>query len=271
MSADLDRLLQRLAEEDRLLTAYSGGADSALLAYAAHQVLGDRAMAVTAVSASLPARERRAARDFARAHGMAHVEVCTDELDRDEYVANTGNRCFHCKSALFDALTPLARISGAAVALGTNLDDLGDHRPGQAAARERAAVFPLVDAGLSKAAVRRISAELGLQTADKPAAACLSSRIAYGDEVSAELLARIERAEEALADLGFTPARVRSHAGGTIARIEIDSPQLDAALARRPELVAAVSAAGFTFCTLDLAGFRSGSMNALLQLTVLRS
>src|SRR5659263_546897 len=125
---------------------------------------------------------------------MAHVEVCTDELDRDEYVANTGNRCFHCKSALFDAIGPLATMMNASMALGTNLDDLGDHRPGQAAAISRGAVFPLVDAGLSKADVRAISAELGLSTADKPAAACLSSRIAYGDEVTSQLLSRIERA-----------------------------------------------------------------------------
>jgi uncharacterized protein len=268
MSVELDQLLDRLRREVRLVTAYSGGADSALLAYAAHQVLGERALAVTAVSASLPARERRAARAFATDHGLAHVEVSTDELDRDEYVANTGNRCFHCKSALFDALTPIARMTGAAMALGTNLDDLGDHRPGQAAARDRGAVFPLVDAGLTKADVRRISAELGLVTADKPAAACLSSRIAYGDPVTAELLARIEQAEAALSDLGFTAFRVRSHAEGTVARIEIDSDQFDLVVSRRDEIAAVVRASGFTFCALDLAGFRSGSMNALLQLTV---
>src|SRR5659263_81997 len=147
---------------------------------------------------------------------MAHVEVCTDELDRDEYVANTGNRCFHCKSALFDAIGPLATMMNASMALGTNLDDLGDHRPGQAAATSRGAVFPLVD-------------------------------------------------------LGFAPARVRAHADGTVARIELDTTQLNEAILRRAELVAAVRATGFTFCALDLAGFRSGSMNALLQLTVLRS
>lgn len=271
MSAELDRLLDRLADERRLLTGYSGGADSALLAYAAHQVLGVRAIAVTAVSASLPSRERRSARDFAREHGMAHVEVCTDELDRGEYVANTGNRCYHCKSALFDAFGPIAAMMDASMAIGTNLDDLGDHRPGQAAAASRGAVFPLVDAGLRKADVRAVSAELGLRTAEKPAAACLSSRIAYGDEVTAELLSRIEDAEVALADLGFAPARVRAHADGTVARIELDAAQLDLAIARRAELVAAVCATGFTFCSLDLAGFRSGSMNALLKLTVLGS
>lgn len=271
MSVKLDRLLCRLADEERLLTGYSGGADSALLAYAAHHVLGSQAIAVTAVSASLPSRERRFARAFAREHAMAHVEVSTDELDREEYVANTGNRCFHCKSALFDAIGPLATMMNASMALGTNLDDLNDHRPGQAAANARGAIFPLVDAGLSKADVRAISAELGLNTADKPAAACLSSRIAYGDEVTSELLARVEHAEVALEDLGFAPARVRAHAQGTIARIELATTQLSEAVLRREELVTAIRSAGFTFCSLDLAGFRSGSMNALLPLTVSRS
>ncbi len=265
---DLARLEQRLAQEDRLVVAFSGGADSALLATVAHRVLGARALAVTAVSASLPATERAAARDFARAQGMAHVEVATDELERPEYVANTGQRCFHCKSALFDAMTPIAAALGARMALGTNLDDLGDHRPGQAAAAERGAVFPLVDAGLSKAAVRAVSAELGLVTATKPAAACLSSRIAYGDEVTAAALARVEAAEESLHALGFAECRVRAHADGTVARVEVLGEQLPAALARRVELDTLVRAAGFTFATLDLAGFRSGSMNTLLPLTL---
>ncbi len=262
----LEVLTARLGQESRLLVAFSGGADSALLAVMAHRVLGDHALAVTAVSASLPASERAAAREFARTQGMQHVEVNTDELDRPEYVANTGNRCFHCKSALFDAMGPLATMMGARMALGTNLDDLGDHRPGQAAARERGAVFPLVDAGLSKADVRAISAELGLRTADKPAAACLSSRVAYGDPVTPQLLARIEQAEESLAALGFRALRVRSHADGTVARVEVGDAELSQAFDRRDEIRDLVRAAGFTFATLDLAGFRSGSMNQLLVL-----
>jgi uncharacterized protein len=263
----LDRLVARLGQEERLVVAYSGGADSALLAVVAHRVLGDRALAVTAISASLPASEQRAARAFAREHGFAHLEVCTDELDRPDYVANSGDRCFHCKSALFDAITPLVNLTGARVALGTNLDDLGDHRPGQAAAVGYGAVFPLVDAGLTKADVRSISADLGLATADKPAAACLSSRIAYGDAVTPALLARIEAAEESLSAAGFHRFRVRAHAAGTLARIEIHEAELDDAYERREELLAMVRAAGFTFTTLDLDGFRSGSMNALLTLT----
>ncbi|MBN9099923.1 MULTISPECIES: ATP-dependent sacrificial sulfur transferase LarE [unclassified Pseudonocardia] len=257
-------LRARLGRESRVLVAFSGGADSALLAVVAHRVLGAAAVAVTAVSASLPVAERRAAAALARREGLAHVEVCTDELTRPGYVANTGDRCFHCKSALFDAVAPLAALSGAVVALGTNLDDLGDHRPGQRAAAQRGAIAPLVDAGLSKAAVREISRLIGLDTADKPAAACLSSRIAYGDPVTAEVLARIEAAEEALHRLGFPVGRVRAHAGGTVARLELPAGDLDRAVLVREEIDEAVRAAGFTFCALDTQGFRSGRMNVLL-------
>jgi uncharacterized protein len=267
MTGLLQRLVARLELEPRLLVAFSGGADSALLASVAHMVLGERSVAVTAVSASLPASERAAARAFARARGLAHVEVCTDEIDRPEYRANDANRCFHCKSALFDALAPLAALFDARMALGTNTDDLGDHRPGQSAAGQRGAIAPMVDVGLSKADVRIISAELGLETADKPAAACLSSRIAYGDEVTAELLFKIERAESGLRAMGFSSSRVRAHGAGSVARIEVREADLDWAFARRDELVAILRAAGFNFCTLDLEGFRSGSMNRVLNLS----
>jgi uncharacterized protein len=194
--------------------------------------------------------------------------VCTDELDRPEYRLNGADRCFHCKSALFDALAPVAAAMGARVALGTNLDDLSDHRPGQQAARERGAVFPLVDAGLSKAAVRALSRGLGLATAGKPAAACLSSRIAYGDEVTPELLGRIEQAEDALHRAGFPVCRVRAHAAGSLARIEVPPEDLGRLLDRREEISGLVRAAGFVFAAADLAGLRSGSMNALLPLSV---
>jgi uncharacterized protein len=267
MSELLDRLVNRLEQETRVLVAFSGGADSALLASVAHIVLGEGSVAVTAVSASLPASERAAARAFARTRGMPHVEVCTDELDREQYVANNGNRCFHCKSALFDAIAPLASIFNARMALGTNTDDLGDHRPGQTAAKQRGAIFPMVDVGLSKADVRAISAELGLETAHKPAAACLSSRIAYGDEVTAELLSRIERAEEGLKSMGFGSSRVRAHGSGTVASVEVGQVDLEAAFAQRDELSEILRSAGFSFCTLDLEGFRSGSMNRMLGLS----
>ena len=260
----LSRLRCRLEQEDRLVTAFSGGADSALLATVAHQVLGPRALAVTAVSASLPAAERASARDFARSGGLAHVEVCTDELDRPEYRINGADRCFHCKSALFDALDPVAAAIGARVALGTNLDDLSDHRPGQRAAQARDAVFPLVDAGLTKAAVRAVSRQLGLVTAAKPAAACLSSRVAYADPVTPDLLGRIERAEDALHAAGFADCRVRAHAAGTVARVEVPPADLGRALAGREHLAGVLRETGFLFAALDLDGLRSGSMNALL-------
>ncbi|MFC4947305.1 ATP-dependent sacrificial sulfur transferase LarE [Pseudonocardia sp. GCM10023141] len=263
-TTELDRLRARIRQEQRLLVAFSGGVDSALVAAVAAQELGSAAVAVTAVSASLPVAERRAAAAFARSTGIRHVEVCTDELERPEYIANSGDRCFHCKSALLDALVPLAELAGAAIALGTNVDDLGDHRPGQRAAVARGAIAPLVDAGLGKDAVRRVSAALGLATAAKPAAACLSSRVAYGDPVTREVLARIEAAEDALHALGFPVCRVRAHAGGTVARIELPAADLDRALDLRVELDAAVLGAGFEFCAVDLQGFRSGRMNVLL-------
>lgn len=263
-------LRERVRVAGRLLVAYSGGADSALLAAVAAQELGERAVAATAVSASLPRSERAGARAFAAEHGIAHVEVCTDELDRPEYAVNDGQRCYHCKSALLDALGPLAALSGARIALGTNVDDLGDHRPGQRAAAGRGAVAPLLEAGLTKADVRALSAALGLRTAAKPAAACLASRVAYGEPVTAELLGRVERAEEAVRALGFPVCRVRSHGGGAVARVEVPAGDVARAAGLAAELDAGVRGAGFDFCALDLQGFASGRMNVLLGLPVAR-
>ena len=266
----LERLRARIGQESRLVVAFSGGVDSALVAVAAAEVLGTQALAVTAVSPSLPERERTAARDLMQAHGVKHLEVATDEFSRPEYVQNAGDRCFHCKSALFDAIAPLSELLGAPVALGTNLDDLGDHRPGLAAARLNGALAPMVDARLSKADVRAAAAELGLAVAAKPAAACLSSRIAYGDPVTAESVRTVELAERALHDLGLPSVRVRSHAQGTVARVEVAADRLDEAIERRDELVTAVKEAGFLFVTLDLDGLVSGSMNRLLPVVGVR-
>jgi uncharacterized protein len=261
----LDRLRDLLSGYRRLIVAFSGGADSALLAAAAAEVLGEQAVAVTAVSPSLATSERANAKDFCRRYDIRHVEVCTDEDSRPEYIANDGDRCYHCKSALFDALEPLASLLQAPVALGTNLDDLSDHRPGLRAASERGAVAPLVEAGFTKHDVREASLLLGLVTADKPAAACLASRVAYGEEVTPHLLHRLELAEAALHELGFSVCRVRSHGNGSVARVELPTEQFDRAIAHRTDIETAVRSSGFTFVALDLGGFASGRLNAMLQ------
>ena len=254
---NLDVLRGALRQYDGLVVAYSGGADSAFLATVAHQVLRDRMVAVTAVSPSLAAAERADAAAFAAERGFRHVEVETDEMESAAYRANDGRRCAHCKDALMDALTPIA--DGSAIALGVNLDDLGDHRPGQEAAAGRGAVFPLVDAGFTKADVRQASKRLGLRTWDKPAAPCLASRVPYGTTVSVELLGKVERAEAALRALGFRELRVR-HLDDT-ARIEVPVDDLPALVARRRDVVDAVKEAGYARVVLDLDGLRSGNLN----------
>jgi uncharacterized protein len=260
----LDRLRQDLTGLPSVMVAFSGGADSAFLAYVAWQVLGDRALAVTADSPSLPRRELEEARAYAARHGMRHRVVRTDELEDPRYARNDGDRCAFCKEALMDAL--LSSAGDGAVLLGVNVDDLGDHRPGQAAALERGARFPLVDAGLSKAEVRSLSRRLGLSTWDKPAAACLASRMAYGVPVTDEALRRVEAAEEALRTLGFGGnLRVRDQ-GGDLARIEADPADLERLVARRDQVVRALRGAGFLYVTVDLEGYRQGSHNVVLRL-----
>lgn len=259
----LDALRRRLRDLDRLVVAFSGGVDSALLTFVAHDTLGaERVVAATAVSASLAPSELESARTWASGLGIRWVGVETDEATRPEYVANGADRCFHCKSALMDGLAPLAAAEGATVALGVNLDDLGDHRPGQRAAAEAGAVFPLVDAGFTKAHVRDSARLLGLEMWNKPAAACLASRLPYGTPVTLGPLRRVAAAEDALRALGFAQVRVRHY--GDLARIEVDAADLDAALAARVSVVKAVKDAGYRYATLDLEGFRSGNLNDAL-------
>jgi len=242
------------------LVAFSGGADSALVLAIARDELGPRARALTAVSPTMARRERDAAAEFARALGVAHDLVDSHELERPGFSQNPTDRCYHCKAELLDlALPHAARHDLAVVLLGTNVDDLGDHRPGLAAADERGARHPLVEAGLSKPEVRALSRALGLDTWDKPQLACLSSRFPYGTEITPERLSRVDRFEEALHDLGFRQLRVRFHE--SIARLELEADDLPRAVALRERIVAVGRELGFTYVTLDLAGFRSGSMN----------
>lgn len=258
---ELDVLRERLVELDRVVVAFSGGADSAFLAWVAHDTLGaGRATAVTAVSPSLAGGERDDCASLAAEWGLSWRSVETTEMEDAAYRRNDGERCFHCKSALMDALVPMA--GEATIALGVNLDDLGDHRPGQRAAAEAGAAFPLVDAGFTKADVRVWSQRLGLRTWDKPAAACLASRVPYGTAVSVQVLTRVERAEAALHRLGLRELRVRHY--GDTARLEVPVDAFTVVLARREEVVGAVLDAGYAYVTLDLEGLRSGNLNRAL-------
>jgi uncharacterized protein len=259
--ASIDELRARMRRLDRVVVAFSGGVDSALVAWVANDVLGpERSLAVTAVSASLPAEERAACAELAREWGLRWREVETGELDDPRYAQNDGDRCYWCKEALLQAVGPLADAEGATVLLGVNLDDLGDHRPGQRAAVERGAVFPLVDAGFTKADVRGWSHRLGLRTWDKPAAACLASRLPYGTPVTLHRLAAVEQAEAGLRELGFDELRVRHY--GDLARIEVPLARLSDVVDRAEQVVEAVRSAGYRYVTLDLEGLRSGNLNA---------
>jgi pyridinium-3,5-biscarboxylic acid mononucleotide sulfurtransferase len=263
-SARLDDLQDVLRRLGRVVVAFSGGADSAFLAKVAHDTLGPEAvLCATALSPSLAGSEEEDCRALATEWGLRWVGVPTTEMDDPAYVANGADRCARCKTALMDVLGPLAAAEGATVVLGVNVSDLGDHRPGQAAAAGAGAVFPLVEAGFTKDDIRHWSRGLGLRTWDKPAAACLASRLPYGTPVTLGRLAAVEAAEAALRALGLGQLRVRHH--GETARIEVENDALAEVVARRSEVVAAVRAAGFTFVAVDLEGFRSGSLNRVLE------
>jgi pyridinium-3,5-biscarboxylic acid mononucleotide sulfurtransferase len=265
LKAKQEKLFSILKPMRRVIVAYSGGADSAYLAWAAHRVLGSGALAITADSASIPESHKHAAQEFARECGFRHEYIETREFDNPDYIKNDPNRCFHCKDELFTRLEIVARERGVEhIAYGVNVDDLGDYRPGQRAAKQHQAKAPLVDAGLTKAEIRELSRLTGLSTWDRPASACLSSRIPYGTPVTLENIKTVERGEEAIRHLGFRQFRVRFH--GKLVRIEIAKDELATALT--PEMaqrfVEIFKPLGFHYVTIDLEGYRQGSLNAAL-------
>jgi uncharacterized protein len=264
-----DVLFELLRSMRRVIVAYSGGTDSAYLAWAAQRALGDRALAITADSASIPQSHKRDAEAFAAQFGIRHEYVETHEFENPDYVRNDANRCFHCKDELFTVLDKVARERGfETIVYGVNKDDLGDYRPGQRAAKLHEVSAPLVDADLTKAEIRELSRLAGLPTWDRPAAACLSSRIPYGTPVTIQNIRTVEIGEEEIRALGFRQFRTRFH--GELVRIEIAPDELPAAL--NPEMARQLSAIfkrlGYKYVTLDLEGYRQGSLNEVLPVVV---
>jgi pyridinium-3,5-biscarboxylic acid mononucleotide sulfurtransferase len=265
--AKQEKLFADLRRLNSVLVAFSGGADSAYLAWAAQRTLGERALAITALSASFSRHDREQAEAFIAATGLRHEFIATHELENPLYVANNADRCYHCKDELFDQMDALARAREfAAIAYGINADDTRDFRPGHRAANEHHVLAPLLDAELYKAEIRFLSHRAGLATWNRPASACLSSRVPYGTTVTAELLEKIDRAEAVLRALEFRQFRVRAH--GELARIEIAADELPRGF--EPDVSRKISegvkGAGFSFVTVDLEGYRQGSLNSLLKI-----
>lgn len=249
-----------------VIVAFSGGVDSAYLAYVANEELGDRALAVTGDSGSYPAFQRELADQITQTFGIRHEIILTEEFDDLNYTSNPPNRCYYCKSELYTKLDQLARARGFAVICdGTNADDVGDYRPGRQAAREKGVRSPLLECGITKSEIREMSLIAGLQTWNEPASACLSSRVPYGQVVTIEKLSMVDKAEIALKQLGFRQVRVRHH--GDIARIEVAEDEMPRALDAEmvPRMADALKALGFKYVTLDLEGYRTGSLNEVLR------
>lgn len=260
------KLMELLASLDGIAVAFSGGVDSSFLLKCAHDALGDSALGVTARSSTYPARELAEATEFAKQYGIPHVIIDSEELDIKNYAQNPKERCYYCKNELFHRIRAVAEIHGIhTIAEGSNCDDLSDYRPGMRAVEEQGILSPLRQAGLFKEEIRRLSQEIGLATWNKPSFACLASRVPYGEAITREKLAMIEQAEQFLLDLGFTQVRVRHH--GNLARIELLPDELPRALSDGSNLIIQqkLRALGFTYVTLDLGGYRMGSMNDVLK------
>src|SRR5580693_5672713 len=267
MTAKQDRLIAALRGMGRVIVAYSGGADSAYLAWAARQALGDDAIAVTADSASIPESHKRDAEAFARQFGIRHEYVATHEFDNPDYAKNAPDRCFHCKDELFAVLEEFGRARGIShIVYGVNKDDLGDYRPGQRAAKLHDVEAPLVAAGLTKPEIRELSRAAGLPTWDRPAAACLSSRIPYGTPVTIQNVKQVELGEEEMKALGFRQFRTRFH--GEMVRIEIAREELPLAMTMEmaDRLTTIFKRLGYKYVALDLEGYRQGSLNEVLPI-----
>ena len=268
LSAKRSALLANIAAHGSCAVAYSGGVDSAVVAKAAYEALGDKAVAITGASASLSAGELEEAEEVARLIGIRHQVIRTDEFSQESYLRNAPDRCYHCKTELYTQLERVLPELGVKVILnGANVDDTGDYRPGMTAAAEHAVHSPLAECGITKAEVRELAAAWNLPVWDKPASPCLSSRVAYGEEVTPERLAMVEAAEQFLRSKGLKVCRVRYHRGD-LARIEVPADELQPLCepATRQELAAELRRLGFKFVTIDLEGFRSGSLNQLLQI-----